>query len=310
MGDRAIGVDVGGTKIVAGVIDGDGAVQRRQRRPTPVHDAATLVRTTIQMIADLDAPDAPVGVGMAGWVDLDGRVRTSPNLPGLVDEPIRDRLEAELGSPVTVLNDADAAAWGEFCLGAGRDVDVLAMFMLGTGVGGGLVLHGQLVRGAHGAAGELGHLLVDEGGPRCACGNHGCLEAHASGNAIARKTHERRAEDARTAGSPRPSEKLGGEDVAAAAADGDADALAVLADAGFWLGVGVASVINAFDPATVVIGGGAAGAGEHLLEPARRACAVRVLGAPARTAPPLVPGELDDPGVIGAGLVARHDRIA
>lgn len=308
MGDRAIGVDIGGTKIVAGVVDGDGAIEQRQRRPTPVDDAATLVRTTVDVISELEAADAPVGVGVAGWVDLDGRVRTSPNVPGLVDEPIRERLEAELGSPVTVLNDADAAAWGEFCLGAGRDVDALAMFMVGTGVGGGLVLHGQLVRGAHGAAGELGHLLVDEGGPRCACGNHGCVEAHASGHAIARKAHERRDAGALAAGSPLESTNLCGEDVAAAAAGGDADALAVLADAGFWLGVGVASVVNAFDPATVVIGGGAAGAGEHLLEPARRACAVRVLGAPTRKAPPLVPGELADPGVIGAGLVARRDR--
>ncbi len=308
MSDRAVGVDIGGTKIAAGVIDGDGAILLRQRRLTPVNDAEALIRTTVEVIADLDAPDAPVGVGVAGWVDLDGRVRTSPNLPGLVDEPIRERLEAGLASPVAVLNDADAAAWGEFCLGAGRDVDTLAMFMVGTGVGGGLVLHGQLVRGAHGAAGELGHLLVEEGGPLCACGNRGCLEAHASGNAIARKARERRADGALAAGSPLASKELRGEDVAAAAADGDADALAVLTDAGFWLGVGVASAVNAFDPAVVVIGGGAAGAGGLLLEPARRACALRVLGAPTRKAPPLVPGELGDPGLIGAGLMARRDR--
>lgn len=308
MDDRAIGVDIGGTKIAAGVVDGGGAILRRQRRATPVDDAKALVRATVEAIADLDAPDAPVGVGVAGWVDLDGRVRTSPNLPGLTDEPMRERLEAELASPVVVLNDADAAAWGEFCLGAGREVDALAMFMVGTGVGGGLVLHGQLVRGAHGAAGELGHLLVEEGGPLCACGNRGCLEAHASGNAIARKARERRADGALAAGSPLASEELRGEDIAAAAADGDADALAVLADAGFWLGVGVASVVNAFDPAVVVIGGGAAGAGGLLLEPARRACAPRVLGAPTRNAPPLVRGELGDPGLIGAALMARHDR--
>lgn len=307
MGDRAIGVDIGGTKIAAGVVDGDGAILRRQRRPTPVDDAKALGRATVEVIADLDAPDAPVGVGVAGWVDLDGRVRTSPNLPGLADEPLRERLEAELASPVAVLNDADAAAWGEFCLGAGREADALAMFMVGTGVGGGLVLHGQLVRGAHGAAGELGHLLVEEGGPLCACGNRGCLEAHASGNAIARKARERRADGVLAAGSALASEELRGEDVAAAAADGDADALAVLADAGFWLGIGVASVVNAFDPAVVVIGGGAAGAGGLLLEPARRACALRVLGAPAREAPPLVLGELGDPGLIGAALMARHD---
>lgn len=308
MGDGAIGVDVGGTKMVAGVLDGDGTVRHRRRRPTPADDGPALVRAIVDLVGELDGRAAPVGVGVAGWVDLSGRVRASPNVPGLVDEPLQQRLAAELTGPVTVLNDADAAAWGEFCLGAGRDVTALAMLMIGTGVGGGLVWHGQLVRGAHGAAGELGHLLVDEGGPPCPCGNHGCLEAHASGNAIARKAQQRRAGGGLAVGSPLDREWLRGEDVTAAAVDGDADAVAVLADAGFWLGVGVASVINAVDPATVVIGGGVADAGEYLLEPARQACAARVLGAPARQPPPLVASELGDAGLIGAALMARRHQ--
>lgn len=310
MADRTIGVDVGGTKMTAGVLDAEGVVQRRRRRPTPADDAAALVQAIGELVGELDEGGAPVGVGVAGWVDLDGRVRTSPNLPGLVDEPLQQRLGAELGAPVVVRNDADAAAWGEFCLGAGRDVTALAMFMLGTGVGGGLVWQGQLVRGAHGAAAELGHVLVEEGGPRCACGNHGCLEAHASGNAIARKARQRRARGALAAGSPLAADGVRGEDVTAAAADGDADAVAVLADVGFWLGVGMASVVNAVDPATVVVGGGAAGAGARLLEPAQRACAARVLGAPARQPPPLVASELSDGGLIGAGLLARPSQRA
>lgn len=308
MGDRAVGVDVGGTKIVAGVLDGDGAVQRRRRRPTPADDAAALTRAIAELVVELDAGAAPVGVGVAGWVDLHGRVRTSPNLPGLVDEPLQQRLEAELRTSVALLNDADAAAWGELCLGAGRDATALAMCMVGTGVGGGLVWHGQLVRGAHGAAGELGHLLVDEGGPLCACGNHGCVEAHASGSALTRKAHERRGRGALAADSPLRHEPVRGEDVTAAAAAGDPDAVALLADAGFWLGVGVASVVNAVDPAIVVIGGGVANAGEHLLEPARRACASRVLGAPARQPPPVVRSELEEGGLIGAALMARRHQ--
>lgn len=308
MGDRAVAVDVGGTKIAAGVVDADGALHRVCRRPTP-DDGAAVIDAIARLVRELDEPGAPVGVGVAGFVDLTGAVRTAPNLPALGGWPVRERLAGELGVPVTVGNDADAAAWGELSRGAGRGLDGLAMLTVGTGVGGGLVLHGRLVRGAHGAAGELGHMIVDEGGPGCACGNRGCLEAHASGGAIARKAHERRDAGRLAAGSALARGELRGEDVGAAAGDGDADALAVLADAGFWLGVGAASIANAVDPPVVVVGGGAAEAGELLLEPARRACADRVLGVggASREPPALVLSELGGhAGLVGAGLLAQQ----
>lgn len=305
MGDVTVAVDVGGTKVAAGVIDADGAVMAQRRRPTPADDADALVAVILALVAELATPDAPVGVGVAGFVDLDGAVRTSPNLPGLVDEPLQARLARELPTPVRVINDADAAAWGEFSVGAGRHASSSLMLTVGTGVGGGLVLDGRLVRGAVGAAGELGHVIVDEGGPRCPCGNRGCLEAHASGTAIVRKARQRQEAGTVAAGSPLAAGELRGEDITAAAAEGDDDALAVLADAGFWLGVGMAGLTNAFDPAIIIVGGGLSAAGEDLLAPARRACAARVLGSPARQLPRIAAGELGpEAGLVGAGLLA------
>lgn len=310
MGERTVAVDVGGTKVAAGLVDADGGLSAQRRRPTPVGDGAALVEAIWALVAELGAPGAALGVGVAGFVDLDGVVRTSPNLPGLVDEPLARRLAARWPGSVRVVNDADAAAWGEFRTGAGRDAASLAMLTVGTGVGGGLVLGGRLVRGAHGAAGELGHVVVDEGGPRCPCGNHGCLEAHASGTALARKARERHRAGTMTAGSPLAGEDVAGEDVTAAAAAGDPDGVALLADAGFWLGVGMAGITNAFDPAVIVVGGGLAAAGDLLLEPARQACAARVLGASRRTLPPVVLGELGaHAGLVGAGLLADADQI-
>lgn len=313
MGDAAVGVDIGGTKIAAGLVDADGAVHDRRRRPTPHGDAVALVDAVTGLVDELAGDDVAVGVGFPGFIDLTGTVRSAPNLPALVGAPLRQRLEARWTGAVTVVNDADAAAWGELRRGAGRDADGLAMLTIGTGVGGGLVIAGRLVRGANGAAGELGHVIIDEGGPPCGCGNHGCLEAHASGTAIARKARERVAAGAVASGSPlATAPELHGDAVTAAAVDGDADALAVLDDAGFWLGVGVASIANAVDPPIVVVGGGAAaGAGEHLLAPARRACAERLLGAPAREPPPLRPSELgEDAGLVGAGLLTLRDVTA
>lgn len=309
MGDAAIGVDIGGTKIAAGVVDAHGRVRDRRRRPTPGSGGAELVAAVAETVDGLAPSGTPVGVGFPGFIDLTGTVRSAPNLPAVVGEPLQSRLDARWGVTVTVVNDADAAAWGELARGAGRGLDELAMLTIGTGVGGGLIIAGQPVRGAHGAAGELGHIIIDEGGPPCGCGNRGCLEAHASGIAIARKARERVAAGAVDPASPlATAAELRGDVVTGAAADGDADAIAVVADAGFWLGVGIASLANALDPPIVVVGGGAAdGAGETLLAPARRACAERLLGTPAREPPPVRAGALGpEAGLIGAGLLAQR----
>lgn len=303
-----IGVDVGGTKIAAGVVGADGAVLARVRRDTPAGDADAIARTIGEVVAALDAPALPVGVGAAGHVDLDGVVRTSPNLPGWSHEPLRERLQAQLDQRrVVVANDADAAAWGEYRCGGAADVDGLVLLTVGTGVGGGVVIGDRLLRGADGGAGEVGHLIVDEGGPRCACGNLGCLEAHASGTAIGRKAREAVAQGRVRPASPLASQAPAGADVTHAALHGDPDARDLLAEAGRWLGVGLGALGNVLDPPVFVIGGGVMAAGELLLAPARAAMVERLLGRETRAVPPVRPSALGgDAGLIGAGLLAAE----
>lgn len=308
----AVGVDVGGTKIAAGVVDASGAVLARIRAETPPAggDAVTgaIARVARELSARAGGP-LPVGVGAAGIVDADGWMRYSPNIAGWDDVPLAERLRAQLDVPVAVHNDANVAAWGEYRAGAGRAASgTLLMLTVGTGIGGGLVQDGRLVRGASGMAAEFGHIVVSEGGPRCGCGNHGCLEAMASGTAIGRLACE--ALDAGGASPLLRREDLPtGKTVTAAARQGDAFAREVLARAGFWLGVGIASLVNALDPEVVVVGGGAMQAGELLLGPARESYLERLMGRAHRTSAPVVEAELgDDAGLIGAALLALDAR--
>lgn len=303
----AVGVDIGGTKLLAGLVGPDGVVLARRRLQTPPEGGAAVGAAVVEVVRALwqeaGSGPLPVGVGAAGLVDLGGTVRYSPNIPGWDGTPLRAQLTVALGVDVHVDNDANAAAWGEFRAGAGRHVEgSLLMLTLGTGIGGGLVQGGALLRGSEGLAAEFGHMIVQEGGPPCGCGNHGCLEALASGRAIARVAREGlgRGEASALTGIVAPS----GKDVTRAAEDGDAFARRVLDECGFWLGVGIASLVNALDPALVVVGGGAMQAGELLLAPARAAYAARVLGDAQRTVPLVVPATLgDDAGMVGAALL-------
>ena len=304
----AAGIDVGGTKIAAGVVDASGAVLARVRAETPPEGGEAVTAAIAGVARELwshAGGPLPVGVGAAGIVDAQGWMRYSPNIPGWDDVPLAGRLRAELDVPVAVHNDANVAAWGEYRAGAGRTASgTLLMLTVGTGIGGGLVQDGRLVRGASGMAAEFGHIVVREGGPRCGCGNHGCLEAMASGTAIGRLASE--ALDAGGASVlPRHEGRPTGKAVTGAAQRGDALAREVLARAGFWLGVGIASLVNALDPEVVVVGGGAMQAGELLLGPARESYLERLMGRAHRTAAPVVEAELgDDAGLIGAALLA------
>lgn len=304
----AVGVDIGGTKLLAGLVDPDGSVVARRRLRTPPEGGAAVAAAVVEVVRALwqeaGSGPLPVGVGAAGLVDLGGTVRYSPNIPGWDGTPLRAELSAVLGIDVSVDNDANAAAWGEFRAGAGRHAEgSLLMLTVGTGIGGGLVQGGAPLRGREGLAAEFGHMIVREGGPPCGCGNHGCLEALASGSAIARVAREGLARGAESAlaGIAEPS----GKDVTRAAEDGDDFACAVLRECGFWLGVGIASLVNALDPELVVVGGGAMQAGELLLAPARAAFAERVIGAAQRRLPLVAPATLgDDAGMVGAALLA------
>lgn len=311
MSRRAVGVDIGGTKIAAGVVADDGTVIAAARRPTPGDDGGRVTDTIVETVAALEAPieALPIGVGAAGIVDRAGRVRFAPNVPGWVDYPLQEELRARFDARVVVENDANAATWSEFRVGAARGATRgAAMLTVGTGVGGGAVEAGRLIRGAEGLAAEFGHLVIAEGGPRCQCGNRGCLEALASGTAIGRTAREARDRGDVPADSPLAAldaSELTGAAVTAAARNGDAAARDVLATVGRWLGVGMATVANALDPEIIVVGGGGAQAGELLLDPARDALDERIIGRAYRRIPPVVPAELgEQAGLIGAALLA------
>lgn len=300
-----LGIDVGGTWIRSGLVDAHGAIHERRRIPTPRGGADALVEALAEVV--LSSGDTEVGLGIAGLVSADGEVITSPNLP--IDGcALADRLAAATSRDVAIGNDASVAALAEQRFGAGRSVDDLVLITVGTGVGGGVVVGGVLHLGANGFAGEIGHLRVEPGGRRCGCGGHGCLEAYASGSAIARAvgartTHGDEATTLNAVGDPST------EDVLAAASEGDAVARQILEEAGGWLGVAAALITNLLDPELILLGGGAGTAAAPWLFPAARPVLGRdILGGERRGAPRLDVAVLgDDAGVIGAACLAdRH----
>jgi glucokinase len=311
---RAIGVDIGGTKIAGGVVSEDGRVLDRVRVPTPPDDELATLAALHTVVDELRARDPRVeaiGVGAAGLVERPGgNARWAPHNTYRRLE-LRRLLHERSGLPTSVDNDANAAAWAEARFGAGAVSDDLVLVTVGTGIGGGLVLDGRLYHGEHGFAGELGHLIVDPDGDRCACGNRGCLEAMASGSTLGRLGREAAAGDpegrlASLAGGPG---LVTGEVVFAAAAEGDKAALALFERVGHWLGVGIASLVTIFDPDLVVVGGGVAATGELLLGPARASFERYVHARDHRDLPPVVPARLGaDAGLVGAATLAlaRH----
>lgn len=306
----AIGVDVGGSKLAAGLVAADGRVVSRAREDTPATDPEAIdgvIAAVARRLADDEGVwPAPVGVGAAGLVDLDGLVRYAPNV-AWANYPLQARLRERLGPDVTVENDANAAAWGEYRVGSAAAARAsMLMLTVGTGVGGGRVAGDSLAKGATGLGAEFGHIIVSDGGPGCGCGNAGCLEAVASGNAIGRAAAEALAADEPPADSAvRGLGELTGKSVTTAAHGGDPFAHELVAGRGRWLGVGIASLVNALDPELVVVGGGAIEAGELLLDPARQAYHARLIARGHREPPGLVRASLgDDAGVVGAALAA------
>lgn len=300
----AVGVDVGGTKLVAATVDAAGRPLERRRRTTPARDADQLV-VSLQELADELGPDLPLGIGIAGLVTPDGTVRYGPNI-GVRELPLATVLRRD-GGEVAVVNDASAAALGEQRVGAGRGLDDVVLLTLGTGVGGGLVVGGQLRLGANGFAAELGHVTVADGGRRCPCGDLGCIEAYASGTALGLAARERLVDpDLDT--TLRAAQALDGRAVTDAAVAGDAVARELLGDVGRWLAVAVGSLVNALDPELVLVGGGAAPASAPWVLPAcREALPRHVIGAAHRDLPPIELTALgDDAGMIGAALLAAE----
>lgn len=305
---NSIGVDVGGTKIAAGVVTPEGRVLEEVRYPS-AGSPEVLVENIFRAISEVRGGAEVGGVCLAvpGLIlSEENKVVFSPNLPAIQGVRLKDELEDRIGVPLTIENDASAAAWGEFRFGAGSEASHLVFITLGTGVGGGVVSHGVLLRGANGAAGELGHTTIHATGPRCACGNRGCLEALASGSAIARRANEAAAERTDSAlGKLAATRKVLGEDITKLAREGDEAALSVLEEAGTWLGVGVASFVNIFNPEVVAVGGGASEAGELILAATRREVHLRAR-SPSRDLVKIRSATLGpESGVLGAAALAR-----
>lgn len=303
----ALGIDIGGTQLRAAIVAADGRIVDRDRRPTPADDPTSLVATVAELIEDVrtrHGDDVPVGIGIAGLVTADGTVRYGPNI-GIRDLPLAARLRERTAAAVVVANDASVAALGEQRVGAGRDHRDLVLVTLGTGVGGGVVVSDRLLTGSGGFAGELGHIVVAEGGRPCPCGNRGCIEAYASGSAIGALARDRLV-DPNTVTSLRELAQVSGPDVTAAARAGDAVAIEVLTEAGTWLGVALGTIVNILDPEVILLGGGAAEASSSWMLPvAEETLASHLVGSRWRTAPSVRLAELgDDAGVVGAGMLA------
>ncbi len=308
----AIGVDIGGTKVAAGVVDEGGAILDRERRDTPGSNVQANEDVLVDVIETLAARHdiGAVGIGAAGWIGNDhATVLFSPHLAWR-DEPLRASLTGRIGAPLIIENDANAAAWAEYRFGNARDEAVVVCVTLGTGIGGGLVAGGEVYRGAFGIACEYGHMTLVPDGYLCACGNRGCWEMYASGRALARDARELAAQSpvaaARMVKLAGSAELITGPVVTEAAAAGDPAARSICTNMGRWLGRGLANLAAVIDPSVFVIGGGVSAAGELLIGPARVEFAHSLTGRGFRTEARVAGAALGpDAGLIGAADLAR-----
>jgi glucokinase len=310
-GERvAVGVDIGGTKVLGALVDDRGTVLREHRVSSPA-DWIPMRDAIVAVIDELRAgvPELhAVGIGAAGMIDLEGVIHYAPNVPGFRRVPVQAALAELTGLPTVVDNDANTAAYAELRLGAARGLDHAMVITLGTGIGGGLVVDGKVLRGANGFAAEVGHFQVDPEGPMCACGERGHWEAIASGTALGRMARE-----AATAGDA-PGvlaaaggvvDAIDGYHVSAAARDGAADALALVDRYSYAVAIGLVGLANVFDPSVIAIAGGLVNDGELFMDPIRRHFLGHIEGSEYRPAPEIVPAALGErAGVVGAALLA------
>jgi glucokinase len=309
-----IGIDVGGTKVLGGVVDEAGKVLTTARKDTPRQGGSALTQTIADVAKELLQQHSvtSVGVSAAGFVSSDRKTMlATPNIADWNGVDLDNQLTKLIGLPVVIENDANAAAWGEAKFGAGKNQDHMMMLTVGTGIGGGIVVNGALYRGAFGIAAEFGHMRVVPEGHICGCGARGCFEQYASGNALLR--HAREAINA----SPEVARNLlsrgdgtvaglTGQAITDAARDGDPVALAAFNTTGQWLGAGIASLAVLLDPACVVIGGGVIDAGEILLKPTRESLERNMPFAGKHPYPQIIAAKLgNEAGLVGVADLAR-----
>ncbi len=315
--ELVVGIDLGGTKALGVVIDAaaDAPPLLVERVPTPAGTGAVVEalvglagKLADRVDAELADRVAAIGIGLPGLVDRSGVLRFAPNLPGVTECDVAGPVGAGTGVPTVVANDASAAVWAEQQRGVAVGHDDVLLVTLGTGIGAGVVIRGKPLGGAHGFAGEPGHMVVKPDGPLCPCGRRGCWERFASGSGLGRLAREAAHAGRSTrvvalaGGDP---EDVRGEHASQAAAEGDAEAREVLAGFGWWLALGVANLVNVLDPEVVVMGGGLAEAGELVLAPTRRAYGELVFASGHRPEVPIVAAALgEQAGAVGAALLA------
>jgi glucokinase len=309
-----IGVDVGGTKVLGGVVDELGTVVKTARRDTPREGGAALTQAIADVAKELmsDFTIDSVGVSAAGFVSSDRKTMlATPNIAGWNGVDLDYQLTSLIGLPIVIENDANAAAWGEARFGAGRGKRHMLMLTVGTGIGGGIVVNGELYRGAFGIAAEIGHIRVVPEGHLCGCGARGCFEQYGSGNALMRHAREAIAASPDIARNllsrgDGTLEGLTGKAITDAARDGDAVALAAFNTTAHWLGAGIASLAVVLDPECVVIGGGVIDAGEILLKPTREALERSMPFAGKHPYPEIIGAQLgNEAGLVGVADLAR-----
>lgn len=311
MKNIVLSLDFGGTKLAAGLVRvGSGAVVATARCPTPgdaTSGYAAILGMARELLAQSAEPVCAVGVSFGGPVEVDGRtVRRSMHVPGWEGMPLAERLEANLALPCAIANDADAAALAEQRYGAGRAIAHLLYLTVSTGIGGGIIIDGKIHRGARAWAGEIGHQVLDPDGPPCDCGRNGCLEALASGRAVARAAQAALAGDRSADSLLRQHATITAQDVTAAAAAGDPLAQAVWGTAMTWLGIGIANAANLLNPARVIIGGGLTNAGPLLFDPVRQTVARRTLDPDLEVVPAALGEHV---GLLAGAAVAPAEMV-
>jgi glucokinase len=293
-----IGIDIGGTAIKAALTDDTGVVLETTKAPTPADSLQDLLATVSSLVTNLKNKRsvAGVGVGVAGLLNARTRVlETSPNIPGIFQVNLEEKLRDALSIHVVTENDAKAGAYGEWAAGAGKGLKNMAYLTIGTGLGCGLVLGGQMYRGTSGYAGELGHTVVEQGGRPCACGSQGCLETRVSATGIMLTARDRNVDPSVTSA----------EVLYDMAINGDATARSIFEDTGRYLGIACSNLMNLLNPEAIVVGGGVMASGDLLLNAARAESQRRAFPSSARDCP-IVQSQLwPDSGTIGAAMLAR-----
>ncbi len=309
-----MGVDVGGTKILGVAVDPaePNVIVHERKVATPAGGAAALLAAIEDLVTSLSPDCLALGIGAAGLVDLDGVLRYGPNLPGAIEVDFKHRL-AHVAPAIAVDNDNTCATWAEFRIGAGAGASDGVFVGLGTGLGAGIVAAGAIVRGAHGFAGEAGHMIVQPGGVECVCGRFGCWERYASGAALARMAQETVAAGRGLAfmATAATAADIRGEDVTRAFRAGDRDAAEVVDTMAGWTAQGLAILIGLLDPAVIVLGGGVT---EELGEDLSRRVASRVpeflMGAAFRPPVPVRPAVLGNRAAAHGAVLLALDELS